>query len=325
MAIEKFTKEINVNEIYYSEKSQNGASEKSDIEGQSLAYNGNGGEGNGTMLQENSVPDNRITNDSGQESASVSELSTSARSDKKANSQQKQAIEAPIDANIRVLASPGSGKTFVIERRYKYLVDNGVNPQNILVCTFSKAMADEMGKRIQETCPVANLEQISTIHAFCYRLLTKWYPDEFYNWQVPKEWQVRKCLEDNIGLLWNEAKKPGYKEVLSFINRSKYLGLTIDESYEWFVSVLGQDRGEWLYELRSRLDAWLNRNRSLTFSDMVYHAEQRLKNDADWRTGLQEKFSQVIIDEAQDTNYQAMRILITISLEPGQNTIYEEL
>jgi hypothetical protein len=243
---------------------------------------------------------------------------------KKPNNQQKQAIEADIEANLRVLAGPGSGKSKVIEWRYEYLVGNGVNPDKIVVCTFGKPAATEIGQRIAKTCPQANLEQICTINALCYRLLAKWFPDSrWYKWQGPKDWQIKKTLEDVIGPLWQEKEKPSAQEVYNYINTSKYLGLTTDDSYEWFVDVLGQRYGNWLYEIRSKFDAWLNRSKFMTFADQLFLVEQQLKNDPTWRSMVQERFSHVIVDEGQDTNYQAMKILITISLEPGQNTVYE--
>ena len=244
--------------------------------------------------------------------------------EKQANEWQAQAIEADVNANVRVLAPPGSGKTFVIEHRYNYLVQNGISPQKIIVVTFSKAMADEMGQRIERTCPQAEKEQISTIHALCFRLLCKWdVSSPYYKWRVPKSWEVKKTIEDIIGQVWSYGEKPGYNEVLDYIATSKYHGLSVEDSYEWFCGVLGKQHGEWLYEIRSRFDAWLKRNRSLTFADMLFLTEQRLRADEAWRTELQQKFSHIIIDESQDVNYQAMRILITISLEPGQNSVYE--
>jgi hypothetical protein len=240
------------------------------------------------------------------------------------NSQQRQAVEANTEANLRVLAGPGSGKTFVIEHRYKFLVENGVDPDKIIVCTFGKQSATDMGQRILKTCPEANLEQICTINALCYRLLAKWYPDSrWYKWQGPKDWQIKKTLEDIIGPLWQEKEKPSAQEVYNYINTSKYLSLTTDNSYEWFVDTLGQKYGNWLYDIRSKFDAWLNRNRFLTFADQLFLVEQQLKNDSSWRSMVQEKFSHVIVDEGQDCNFQAMRILVTIGLEVGQNTVYE--
>jgi hypothetical protein len=74
--------------------------------------------------------------------------------EKEPNPKQLEAITAPVNSNIRVLAPPGSGKTFIIEQRYKYLVDNGIDPDSILVVTFSKSMADEMASRMNACAPV---------------------------------------------------------------------------------------------------------------------------------------------------------------------------
>lgn len=242
------------------------------------------------------------------------------------NQAQRSTIETDLNTDLRVLAGPGSGKTYVIEHRYKFLIDNGINPTSILVCTFGKQAATEMGQRILKTCLQANTEQICTINALCYRLLAKWYPDSrWYKWQGPKEWQIKKCLEDAIGLIWQEKEKPNSQEVYNAINTSKYLSLIVDDSYEYFVSYFGSQYGEWLYEIRSKFDAWLNRSRFLTFTDQLHLVEKRLQSDSQWREMLQSKFSHVIIDEGQDCNFQAMRILITLSLESGENTVYEEI
>ena len=47
-----------------------------------------------------------------------------------------------------VLAGPGSGKTFVIVERLRYLIEEyEVSPSSILVITFTKAAAIEMQQR----------------------------------------------------------------------------------------------------------------------------------------------------------------------------------
>jgi len=49
-----------------------------------------------------------------------------------------------------------------------------------------------------------------------------------------------------------------------------------------------------------------------------------LSKDRRFREKWQGKIKVVCIDEAQDVNAQAMRILATLSLEPGDNRIYHD-
>ncbi|MBQ1734990.1 MAG: UvrD-helicase domain-containing protein, partial [Lachnospiraceae bacterium] len=51
---------------------------------------------------------------------------------------------------MMVIAGPGSGKTFVITRRIKKLIESGIPPEEILVITFTKAAALGMQSRFRE-------------------------------------------------------------------------------------------------------------------------------------------------------------------------------
>jgi len=236
------------------------------------------------------------------------------------NPQQLKAIQSPIDQDIRIFAPPGSGKTFVIEHRYKFMVDQGVDPNSILVVTFSKAMADEMGQRIHDTCPTANREQISTIHAFCYRLLAKWFEDSpYYRWSVAgsynspfKSWQVKQTIDDLVSRAWDE-EKPGYQEVLDWIQASKHYGIMANDCLEWYTERLGSLYGKRLAFIRQAFDKEMYSRECMMFGDMLLLTENWLKDDS-FRLRCHKKFEHVIIDEAQDTNGQALRILIGIAL-----------
>ena len=63
------------------------------------------------------------------------------------NQAQQQAVQHK-DGPMMVLAGPGSGKTFVITERTRYLIEKHNIPENrILVITFTKAAAGEMKYR----------------------------------------------------------------------------------------------------------------------------------------------------------------------------------
>lgn len=249
----------------------------------------------------------------------------------KFNDQQTAYITAPVDANIRVMASPGSGKTTATVERIVYLINNGVNPNSIVYVTFTKAMADEGAKRIIKRLPeVAESglsRQICTIHALCFRLLM-W---EGIKRNVPKDWEVKAALNtiiagdyrQNVIGEWQYASvMPGYKEVLYWIDKAKSEGMTPEQDQTFFARHMVSDQAAKVHNCRVRFDEWLSSKNYLTFSDMLYMVEQRLINDIEFREKYQRKFTHVLVDEAQDVNYQALRVLITLSLEPGDNRVY---
>ncbi|MBE0537583.1 MAG: helicase-exonuclease AddAB subunit AddA [Phycisphaerae bacterium] len=105
--------------------------------------------------------------------------------------QQKLAIEA-MDRDVLVTASAGAGKTAVLAQRcVRILTDPvvGVDVNRILVMTFTEAAAEEMRSRIagklrerfavtrdarlRHQLLMIDAADISTIHAFCKRLITE--------------------------------------------------------------------------------------------------------------------------------------------------------
>src|SRR6202162_6200909 len=72
----------------------------------------------------------------------------------KLNHEQRRAVEhgvlrnAPVPvAPLLVIAGAGSGKTNTLAHRVAHLIVNGVDPRRILLMTFSRRAAAEMGRR----------------------------------------------------------------------------------------------------------------------------------------------------------------------------------
>jgi superfamily I DNA/RNA helicase len=246
------------------------------------------------------------------------------------NESQEAFVRADPNQDIVLLAPPGSGKTKCIEERYAFLVRRGISPDNILVVTFSKPMADEMGQRILATVPEAELTQISTIHAFCYRALTRWYDDSpYYGFTVPKTYKMTKILEEIISDHWSEAdgdEVPGWSEIDEYISYSKVKGSTLDNCYDVFLDLFGgrEKLATKLTIIRTLFDRTMKQKRYISFIDMIYLMERMLIENVPFRLRLQNKFSHVIVDEGQDTAHNALKILITVSLDTGQNSVYRE-
>jgi DNA helicase II / ATP-dependent DNA helicase PcrA len=74
---------------------------------------------------------------------------------------------------IRVLAGPGTGKSFALKRRVARLLENGVAAARILPVTFTKVAAEDLQRELSNM-GVAGCEQIrgSTLHALGMRVLS---------------------------------------------------------------------------------------------------------------------------------------------------------
>ncbi|MCL2116272.1 MAG: ATP-dependent helicase, partial [Methanobrevibacter sp.] len=78
---------------------------------------------------------------------------------------------------LLIEAGPGAGKTRVMIERIKYLVnEKAIDPESLLVITFSNKSAEELKNRLIDSVNgldinIVNKMQVSTIHSFCYSLL----------------------------------------------------------------------------------------------------------------------------------------------------------
>jgi len=88
----------------------------------------------------------------------------------KLNPEQEKAVLHSSGPAV-VLAGAGSGKTTVLTTRIAWLLkEQGVNPNSILVVTFTNKAAKEIKKRIQEMTGQA-LTWSGTFHSICAKIL----------------------------------------------------------------------------------------------------------------------------------------------------------
>jgi superfamily I DNA/RNA helicase len=80
--------------------------------------------------------------------------------------EQQAIVEAP-ESHIVVIASAASGKTAVLVERVRYLLNEGVDPQKIVVITFTNAAAEELAERLDHPKGLF----IGTVHSYANYLL----------------------------------------------------------------------------------------------------------------------------------------------------------
>jgi len=231
----------------------------------------------------------------------------------KPNEQQQKVIDAPFDGKIRVLAGPGAGKTHTLSLRIVKMIESGIDPSSILAVTFNKTMATELYSRISRDLASAGLpgipeRSICTIHAACYRMLK----DSGDSRRVEKTWKVKKLIEELIDRKWAEDK-PNWQEVFSWINMPKGKGIDQIQIYTWYKYALENDQlSKKLTNIHRKFNDTIKRNGTLTFADMLYDVEMRLRFDTRFLEKWQNYYKYLLIDEGQDVSAQSMRILTAL-------------
>jgi DNA helicase II / ATP-dependent DNA helicase PcrA len=91
---------------------------------------------------------------------------------------QQKAAQNGTDYQVRVIAGPGTGKSFVIEERVRWLLSKQVAPDNIFVASFTRRASSDLADRIRNYCLAkgqdgADEVSVSTLHSLALKALKK--------------------------------------------------------------------------------------------------------------------------------------------------------
>ncbi len=224
-----------------------------------------------------------------------------------ASKEQLQAIHHG-DGPMMVLAGPGSGKTYTITRRIRYLIEHhGVPPEQILVITFTKAAALEMQERFERLMDGAGQNvTFGTFHAIYFHILKRSYHYDQSNIITEKEKReyLKEVLESRSG---EEELGDSYIPLLlNEFSRIKNEGKTAD-GYQpaYLPEGCFQEIFE-AYQRRMRIE------QKIDFDDMVLLCHRLLRSQPELLSMWQDIYRYLLIDEFQDINrmqYEVVRLL----------------
>lgn len=209
---------------------------------------------------------------------------------------------------MQVLAGPGSGKTFVITQRIRYLIEHyHVDPSSILVITFTKAAAMEMQQRfdrlMERTSPPV---QFGTFHAIFYHILKQ--TAAYRKFTLITEMEKRKILLRILRMPASQllAGSEKVEYLLRTISMIKNNGETFDECS---TDLFTKDEIQNIYR---QYHAFLTEFQKMDFDDMGLLCLKLFQDNPDILSMWQQKFQYIMIDEFQDINlmqYQIIRFL----------------
>lgn len=208
-----------------------------------------------------------------------------------------------------VIAGAGSGKTRVLTFRIAHMIEQGVDPFNIMALTFTNKAAREMTERIGEIVGNGEARNITmgTFHSVFSRLLRMnadrlGYPSNFtiYDTQDSKS-----LLKDIIKGYKLDDKAYKANNVLGRISSAKN-NLISPDAYEQNVEIQAEDKMAKRPEMARIYKSYANRcfnAGAMDFDDLLYKTNVLLRDFPDVLNYYQQKFKYILVDEYQDTNY----------------------
>lgn len=228
-------------------------------------------------------------------------------------------------APLLVIAGAGSGKTNTLAHRVAHLIAHGADPGRILLLTFSRRAADEMGRRVRRILTQASagrpglaqaeLHWSGTFHAIGARLLRDYagrigLDPGFTIHDREDAGDLMNLVRHELGLSATKQRFPQKGSCLAIysaaVNTQAPLAEVLQASFPWCA--------EWEDALKRLFRAYVEAKQAqqvLDYDDLLLYWAQMVAEPAlgEEIGGL---FDHVLVDEYQDTNLLQASILLAM-------------
>ena len=217
------------------------------------------------------------------------------------NEQQLRAVKC-LDGPLLIMAGAGSGKTKVLTTRIAYLIEKGIDPENILAITFTNKAAKEMKMRIFNLIGnKASNMQISTFHSFGLSILRKYYDcvDLKKNFTILDSDDTLSLVKKILKELNYDPKVYSPKTIRNKISSLKNELITPLD----FSKMATSKMDDIIKEVYDKYDLALSDNNSVDFDDLLTLPITIFNKYKEILKLYQETYKYILIDEYQDTNH----------------------
>jgi DNA helicase II / ATP-dependent DNA helicase PcrA len=245
----------------------------------------------------------------------------------KLNPDQRRAVEHGVAASgdpgpLLVIAGAGTGKTNTLAHRVAHLIVNGADPLRILLLTFSRRAAAEMGRRVERIvagalganamAAIAALTWSGTFHGIGARLLRDCADQiglspAFTIHDREDAADLMNLTRHDLGLSRTESRFPTKGTCLAIysrvVNSELALDVVLARVFPWCAG--------WQRELTELYACYVEakqRQNVLDYDDLLLYWAQMM-TDATLAAGVADRFDHVLVDEYQDTNRLQATIL----------------
>src|SRR3954447_12373966 len=222
------------------------------------------------------------------------------------NEKQYAAVTAS-PGPLLVIAGAGSGKTRTLTYRVAYLLENGIDPRNILLLTFTNKAARQMLDRVANLLPVdASGLWGGTFHSIGNRMLRRHgsslgYTSGFSIMDREDQKDLINTVVSNAGIDPKEIRFPKgdvLAEIFSFaVNTEMPLEGLLAEKFPYFLPLLDK-----IQDVRERYEKKKKATNSVDFDDLLQKTLLMVQQNERIAEIYRRQFQFILVDEYQDTN-----------------------
>ncbi len=234
------------------------------------------------------------------------------------NPAQREAV-VNYDRPSLIIAGAGSGKTRVLTSRIAYMIEQGVDPSQILALTFTNKAADQMRERISTLVPghCSRLIRMGTFHSVFSRILHEHaekigFPQTFTIYEPNDVKNLLKTLTRELNLAEERYKPNVIASRISFAKNA----LITPGAYLAKTALATEDRHLQIPEFGNLYNLYCRRckqNGAMDFDDLLLQTNILLRDCPDVLARYQQQFRYLLVDEYQDTNYAQYVIIRRLS------------
>ena len=236
----------------------------------------------------------------------------------KLNKQQKLPV---IHKNgpLIVIAGAGSGKTRVLTYRIVHLINQNIDPFNILALTFTNKAAAEMKKRISESVGDSQARNIwmGTFHSVFARILRSEAPLLGYptNFTIYDTYDSERLVSNIIKELNLNKDHYKTKQIRNRISSLKNNFITVENYFNnpEMIEVDKMSKRSEFGNIYKRYVERCFRSSVMDFDDLLLKTNELLNKFPEVLSKYQDKFRYILVDEYQDTNYSQYLIIKALS------------
>jgi len=226
---------------------------------------------------------------------------------------------------LLVIAGAGSGKTNTLAHRVAHLLAQGADPGRILLLTFSRRAADEMTRRVQRIASQvsprharlvsAGFPWSGTFHSIGARLLREYagrigLDPAFTIHDREDSADLLNLVRHELGLSTKAKRFPLKGTCLAIysavVNTQRTVSEVVQTTFPWCA--------EWEADLKGLFLGYVEAKQAqqvLDYDDLLLYWAQMV-SEPELAREIGERFSQVLVDEYQDTNRLQSALLLAM-------------